>query len=127
LGKALTTPQCKNWPVPQQIHVPQAWSDPLVRPKKWKRNMRFCIWNVRTLYRSGSLTTVARELARYELDLVDIQEVGWDKGGTVKAGDYIFFYGKGNEYHQLGTIFLYTTEYYQQLRQYDSLVTGCHI
>jgi len=89
--------------------------------------MRFCIWNVRTLYRSGSLTTVARELARYELDLVDIQEVGWDKGGTVKAGDYIFFYGKGNEYHQLGTIFLYTTEYYQQLRQYDSLVTGCHI
>jgi hypothetical protein len=90
LGKALTTPQCKNCPVTQWIHVPQAWSDPLVRPKQWKRNMRFFIWNVRILCRSGSLTTVARELAGYELDLVDIQEVGWDKGGTVKAGDYIF-------------------------------------
>jgi hypothetical protein len=44
------------------------------------------MWNVRTLYRSGSLTTVARELPRYELDLVG----GWDKGGTVRAGDYIF-------------------------------------
>jgi hypothetical protein len=72
LGKALTTPQCKNWPVTQQIHVPQAWSDPLVRPKQWRRNIGFCIWNVRTLYRSGPLTTVARELARYKLDLVDI-------------------------------------------------------
>jgi len=29
---------------------------------------------------SGSLTTVARELARYKLDLLGAQEVSWDKG-----------------------------------------------
>jgi hypothetical protein len=32
----------------------------------------------------------ARELARYKLDLVGVQEVRWDKGGTVRAGDYNF-------------------------------------
>ena len=47
------------------------------------------------------LTT--RELARYKSDLVGVQEVRWDKGGTVQTGDYNFFYGKGNENHQLGT------------------------
>ena len=54
--------------------------------------MRFGTWNVRSLYRSGSLTTAARELARYKLYLVDVQEVRWDKGGTVRAGDYIYFF-----------------------------------
>jgi hypothetical protein len=41
--------------------------------------------------------TVLRELARYKLDLVGVQEVRWEVGGTEPAGDYTFFYGKGNE------------------------------
>jgi hypothetical protein len=33
--------------------------------------------------------TVARELARYRYNLVDVQEVRWDKLGHVRAADYI--------------------------------------
>ena len=62
-------------------------------------------WNVRSLYRAGSLKVSARESARYKLDLVCVQKVRWEKGGTVRAGDCNFFYGKGNENHQLGTGF----------------------
>jgi hypothetical protein len=65
--------------------------------------MRFGMWNVRSLCRTGLLITVVRELSKYQLDLVGVQEVSWDKGGTVRAGDYIFFYGKENESHQLRT------------------------
>jgi hypothetical protein len=53
--------------------------------------MRFGTWNVRITYKSGSLVTEARELARYKLDLVGVQEVRWDKRGTARARDYIFF------------------------------------
>jgi len=49
------------------------------------------IWNVKSLYRAGSLITAARKVARYKLDLEGVQEVRWGKGGTVRAGDYIFF------------------------------------
>jgi len=42
--------------------------------------MRFSTWNGRSLYRSGSLTTVARELARCKLDLVGYWRLGGTKG-----------------------------------------------
>jgi hypothetical protein len=32
------------------------------RPKLWKMDMRFGTWNVRSLYRAGSLMTVASEI-----------------------------------------------------------------
>jgi exonuclease III len=48
-------------------------------------DMRFGTWNVRSLYRSGSFKTVAGELGKYNLDLVGVQEVRWDKGGTEGA------------------------------------------
>jgi hypothetical protein len=57
--------------------------------------MRFGLWNVRGLYRVGSLMTVSRELSKYKLDLVQVQEVRWKGSGTEPAGEYTFFLWKG--------------------------------
>jgi exonuclease III len=58
-------------------------------------DMRFGTWNVRSLYRICSLQTVARELGKYKLDLVGVQEIRWDKGGTEQAEDYTLFMDRG--------------------------------
>ncbi|PNF22675.1 hypothetical protein B7P43_G07120 [Cryptotermes secundus] len=65
-------------------------------------DMRFGTWNVRSLYWAGSLREVAEEISKYKLDLAGVQEVRWDGGGIAPAGDNTFFYGKGNENHELG-------------------------
>jgi len=44
-----------------------------------QRQIKICTWNVRSLYRVGSLEAAARELARYKLDVLGVQ-VRWDKG-----------------------------------------------
>jgi len=79
------------------IPVNSAWQQTLSQPK------------------GGWLTD--RELARYKLYLVGVQEVRWDKGGTVGAGDYNFFYGKVNKIINWEQVLLYTAELYQQLRE----------
>jgi hypothetical protein len=58
-------------------------------------DMTFGTWNVRSLYRIRSLTTLARELGQYKLDLVGMQVVRWEKSGTEWAEDYTFFPWKG--------------------------------
>jgi hypothetical protein len=79
--------------------------------------MRISAWNIRSLYRAGSLTTVASELARCKLNLVGVQEVRWDKKSTVSAGDYNFSMEKETKIINWEQDFLYTTESYQQLRE----------
>jgi hypothetical protein len=49
--------------------------------------------------------TVPKEVSKYKLDLVGVQEVKWDIGGIKPTGQYTFFYGKGNENHELGAFF----------------------
>jgi exonuclease III len=63
-------------------------------------DMRFGTWNVRSMYRAGSLRTVMEEVLKYKLDLVGVQEVRWDGSGTEPADQYTFFYGKGNQNHE---------------------------
>jgi hypothetical protein len=50
--------------------------------------MRFGIWNVRSMYKAGSLWAVAEEISSYKLVLVGVKEVSWDGGGTEPAGEY---------------------------------------
>jgi hypothetical protein len=51
-----------------------------------------------------------KELSKYELDLVEVQEVRWGRSDTKPASKYIFSYGKGDENHELGTGFLFVHE-----------------
>jgi len=54
-----------------------------------------------SLYTAGSLTAADRELVKCNLYLACMQEVSWEKGSTVRSGDYNFFREKENENHHL--------------------------
>jgi hypothetical protein len=60
----------------------QTCTDPLELRKQRKMDRRFGNRNVKMWYRSGSMKTVIRESVKYKLELMRVQELRWDKGGT---------------------------------------------
>jgi hypothetical protein len=58
--------------------------------------MRFGAWKVISLYRAGLLTAVASNI---QIRFSGCAGVSLDKGGTVRAGDYIIKKKKRNENH----------------------------
>jgi len=89
--------------------------------------MRIGTWNVRSLYRAGSFTAAARELARHKLDLVGVQNVKWDKGAQYKQKIIIFSVEKETKITNWEQDLLHNTELYQHLREQSLLAIGCHI
>ena len=64
--------------------------------------MRFGTWNVRSLYRAGTLGLVTSKIDKYRMDLVGVQEVRWEGSGTLQSRNYTLFYVEGNTNHQPG-------------------------
>ena len=59
----------------------------MVRPQQTNNDTSIGTWNVTSLYRTGAVTLVARELAKYRLDLVGVENVRLDGYGISPIGD----------------------------------------
>ena len=64
--------------------------------RKRRRDILLGTWNVRSLYRAGSLQAAARELARYKLDVVGVRWILRKWEGVVGTGWSWLRIGKGD-------------------------------
>jgi hypothetical protein len=66
----------------KRLHMPWTWTDFWINNLSGNMDVRFGIWNIKSLNRAGSLMTVSGEVSKYKLDLMGGQEVRWNGNGT---------------------------------------------
>jgi hypothetical protein len=72
----LATSYCKkNKIIMKILKEPRTLADSLDKRPMY---VTFGTWNVRNLYKAGSLVTISVEVSKYKLDLVGVQEVRWE-------------------------------------------------
>jgi hypothetical protein len=71
------------------------------RPKQKNMDMRFGTCHVRSMYRAGSLREVGKDISKYKLALVGVQEVRWVRRWHWTSRRIYIFLWKWNE-NQIG-------------------------
>jgi len=67
------------------------------------RNLRIGTWNIRTLYKSGSMNVVINKITKYNLSIVTLQEIRWPGNGSFKhKGTTVFYSGCKDNKHAFG-------------------------
>jgi len=72
---------------------------------KRKFGLSFGTWNIRTLFKPGAAQCLVKEIRKYNLGMVVLQEIRWDDKGTLDLQDMNIFYGECNDRRQFGTGF----------------------
>jgi len=59
--------------------------------------LTFGTWNVRTLYKSDAAQCMIKEVEKYGLGVVDLQEIRWKEAGSIDMGNKTIFFGRCDE------------------------------
>jgi hypothetical protein len=81
-----------------------------ISPFDWPR---LATWNVRSLYRPGSLCITINELRKYKIAIAAIQETRWNKLNpqTFTSNGYNIYTSSLANNHEFGTVFLVDSKF----------------
>ena len=67
-----------------------------------KNTTKIGTWNVRTLYQSGRLNQVLKEMLHYKIDILGLCEMRWTGSGKLNSNGISVIYSGHPQYHFLG-------------------------
>jgi hypothetical protein len=79
---------------------------PNKKGKMNKKTIRLGTWNVRTMLPPGKMSETAREMRRYKIEILAIQETRWSGKGKIDKTNYTLYYAGEKKQGKNGTAFL---------------------
>jgi exonuclease III len=78
-----------------------------LRKRPWKQikayDLNLATWNVRSLFRPGTLKNLIQELKKYKINIAAVQDMRWKGNDTFDSDDYTICYSGSSDKNIFGT------------------------
>jgi exonuclease III len=86
-----------------------------------KKTIRLGTWNVRTMLAPGKMSETAREMRRYKIEILAIQETRWSGKGKIDKTNFTLYYAGEKKQGKNGTAFLVGGGIRNKIMQYEAV------
>jgi exonuclease III len=86
-----------------------------------KKTIRLGTWNVRTMLAPGKMSETAREMRRYKIEILAIQETRWPGKGKIDKTNFTLYYAGEKKQGKNGTAFLVGGGIRNKIMQYEAV------
>jgi endonuclease/exonuclease/phosphatase family metal-dependent hydrolase len=86
-----------------------------------KKTIRLGTWNVRTMLAPGKMSETAREMRRYKIEILAIQETRWSGKGKIDKTNFTLYYAGEKKQGKNGTAFLVEGGIRNKIMQYEAV------
>jgi exonuclease III len=90
---------------------------------KRKKDLRLATWNIRSLYRPGSLRITINELRKYKIAIAAIQETRWNKftPQAFTSNGYNIYTSNLANIHEYGTAFQVNSKFNHMVKNFTPI------
>ena len=88
------------------------------KKRKMKQEAKIGTWNVKSMLKPGKMEEVAREMLRYKIDILALQEIRWKAEGRIDKNNYTFLYGGETKQGKNGTGFMIKKKFKERIMEY---------
>lgn len=86
------------------------------------RNLRIYIWNIKTIFKSGSMNVIINKITKYNLNIVVLQEIKWPGNGSFKHKETTIFYsGCEDSKHAFGVGFMLNNRLLENVKRFEAI------
>jgi len=79
----------------------------MMTKEAWKSHLIMATWNVKTMLILGKIQEISKEMIKYKIDIIALQEIRWQEQSRIDKPDYTLLYsGSEEKTGRLGTGFM---------------------
>lgn len=94
-----------KWKIPKNINKK------MKKKNKEKTLIRIGTWNIKTMLKAGKMEEVAKEMNKYKMEIIALQEIRWKEEGKIDKENYTMFYGGEPKQGRNGTGFMISKKF----------------